>query len=76
MHETIKDTLGKQLQLLSERSEKCERLDDFLQINQAICNTIQSVLLLERQIQCGRGGRAFKTQSAEPVCLDQNAGQP
>lgn len=69
----VKQTLEKQLQLLSERSENCDSLDDLVQINQAICNTVQSVLLLEQITRYGRGGRTSKNRSFEPACLDQNA---
>ena len=58
---SIAQTLEKQLQLLSERSEKCDDLDDLLRINLAICDTVQSLMLTERQIVSRRSGRAFKT---------------
>lgn len=67
MKSKIKETLEKQLELLSERAEKCTAISDLIEINHAINETLQIVILLDRENRLQRGVRASRDlASAQP----------
>lgn len=57
MKSKIKETLEKQLELLSERAENCTAISDLIEINHAINETLQIVILLDRENRLQRAGR-------------------
>ena len=61
----VKETLEKQLKLLSERAEECNDTSELLLINHAINETLQIILLLCSQNRLQRGARASQGQSLE-----------
>lgn len=65
MERKLRETLEKQLKLLSERAEECNDTSEFIQINHAINETLQIILLLCSQSRLERGARASQGQALE-----------
>lgn len=67
MERKLRETLEKQLELLSERAENCTATSDLIEINRAINETLQIVILLDRENRLQRGVRASRDlASAQP----------